>query len=111
MASKERKMHERVEARGVPAPRAPEDLIASVTVDNNIQCVSRSRQWYRVSPSEPCPICGKPNWCSRSADGIMAICRRVDTGAGVHRVDSAGADYWCYHIDSHSPCRQPLIEI
>jgi hypothetical protein len=51
------------------------------------------RDWHTVSRHHPCPICDKADWCSVSADGTWAICRRVDTGSGVHRVDKAGADY------------------
>ena len=51
-----------------------------------------------VSHREPCRICDKPDWCSFSADGTWALCRRVDTGAGIHKVDKAGADYWLYRL-------------
>jgi hypothetical protein len=64
--------------------------------------------WRRVSPSHPCPICSKCDWCAISTDGVWAICRRVDTGAGSHKVDKAGADYWLYRLDGHSPCRYPM---
>jgi len=30
----------------------------------------------RVSHKQPCPICGKPDWCSISRDGEIAICMR-----------------------------------
>lgn len=30
-----------------------------------------------VNRKEPCPICEKPDWCSRSTDGEVVICMRV----------------------------------
>lgn len=56
-------------------------------------------KWTEATRSNPCPICGKPDWCSTSADGAWAVCRRVDTGDGLHRVDKSGGDYWLYRID------------
>src|SRR5919201_5613129 len=68
-------------------------------------------QWCHVSPHDPCCICNKSDWCAVSTDGAWALCRRVDTGAGVHRVDKAGADYWLYCVADHTVCRQPLVDI
>lgn len=56
-------------------------------------------KWTEATRSNPCPICGKPDWCSISTDGAWAVCRRVDTGDGLHRVDKSGGDYWLYRID------------
>jgi len=69
------------------------------------------RTWRHVSHRKPCPICDKPDWCAVSADGAWVLCRRVDTGAGIHKVDKAGADYWLYHLDDRSMSRQPAIEL
>lgn len=54
-------------------------------------------QWREVSRAEPCPICGKPDWCRMNDTWI--VCRRVDNGQGIHRIDKAGADYWLYRRD------------
>jgi DNA primase len=34
-----------------------------------------------VTPSAPCPICKKPDWCSVSNNGEVVICMRVGDGA------------------------------
>jgi len=52
-----------------------------------------------VTRQNPCPICGKPDWCSISTDGVWAVCRRIDTGEGLHRIDKSGGDYWLYRMD------------
>lgn len=57
-----------------------------------------TRAWREVTKAEPCPICGRPDWCSRSIDGAWVVCRRVNNGDGLHRVDRSGADYWLYRL-------------
>ena len=37
--------------------------------------------WKRVSSDKPCPVCGKPDWCSVSGDGSAVICPRVEEGS------------------------------
>ena len=54
--------------------------------------------WNEVTTFSPCKICGRPNWCSASADGTWAVCRRVDTGDGLHKIDKSGGDYWLYRV-------------
>jgi uncharacterized protein DUF3854 len=64
--------------------------------------------WHAVTRHNPCSICDHSDWCCTSTDGTWAICRRVDTGAGLHRVDKAGADYWLYRLDGHVPWQPSL---
>lgn len=51
----------------------------------------------RVRRGRPCPICGKADWCSVSADGGVAICMRVASdrptrnGGWIHRLDGKAA--------------------
>lgn len=51
-------------------------------------------RFHKVSRSEPCPVCGKPDWCVVSNDGGTAICMRVesdrphDKGGWVHVLKS-----------------------
>ncbi|MBN1270468.1 MAG: DUF3854 domain-containing protein, partial [Kiritimatiellae bacterium] len=57
------------------------------------------RRWAEVTRTEPCRTCGRDSWCARTRDGRVWVCRRVDTGEGAYRVDSAGLDYWVYWAD------------
>lgn len=66
--------------------------------------------WHDVSRHTPCPVCGKPDWCRISADGAWAICRRVDTGGGMHKQDKGGAEYWLYRLDGSSLQPRPAVE-
>lgn len=63
--------------------------------------------WREVSRTCPCPICGKPDWCSVSDDGTWVVCRRADNGEGTHKVDKAGGDYWVYCL-AEGPRTPPL---
>lgn len=38
-------------------------------------------RYKRVSRARPCFICGKPDWCSRTADDSISFCARITTGA------------------------------
>lgn len=38
-------------------------------------------RYKRVSRARPCLICGKPDWCSRTADDSISFCARVTAGA------------------------------
>ncbi len=38
-------------------------------------------RWMRVSHARPCPICGKPDWCSIDAADGTVLCMRVGSGA------------------------------
>jgi len=57
------------------------------------------KKWSEVTKFNPCGICGKPDWCSVSSDGVWAVCRRIDNGEGLHRIDKSGGDYWLYRMD------------
>jgi len=57
----------------------------------------RMPELRRVTRRNPCPVCEKPDWCSVSEDGALAICMRVErdslrrtkNGGFVHRVRAA----------------------
>ena len=38
-------------------------------------------RYQRVSRKRPCLICGKPDWCSRTADDSISFCARISHGA------------------------------
>jgi len=37
--------------------------------------------FHRVSRAHPCPICGKPDWCAVSRDGLRVLCNRISEGS------------------------------
>lgn len=34
------------------------------------------KEWHRVTPASPCPICAKGSWCTVAPDGSAARCKR-----------------------------------
>lgn len=38
-------------------------------------------RYQRVSRKRPCLICGKPDWCSRTANDSISFCARITAGA------------------------------
>ena len=68
-------------------------------------------KWLRVSKRNPCPVCGKHDWCLISQDGKAAICARIesDKPAG-----NKGAG-WIHTLDNSNPLpplkpKQPIEE-
>lgn len=47
-----------------------------------------SARMNRVSRQNPCPICGKPDWCLVADDGSAAICPRTQEGSAKKCGDS-----------------------
>lgn len=58
-------------------------------------------KWVRVNKRNPCPICGKPDWCLISQDGNAAICDRIESDK---RAGDAG---WLHRLTAHRPLRLP----
>lgn len=65
--------------------------------------------WRDVSTDVPCPICGKPDWCSISHDGAKVHCRRTTERRNVRgwifqssHFDRAGQDYSVWRRDRAS---------
>jgi hypothetical protein len=55
-----------------------------------------------VTAEHPCPICGKASWCTISADGQTAYCRRGDRPGGTKRQDKHGDAFWIYQLGGTS---------
>jgi hypothetical protein len=56
----------------------------------------------RVTKSNPCPICGKPNWCLVAPDGSAAICQRISEGSIRRCNNDAG---WLHLIGDRNSAR------
>lgn len=54
-----------------------------------------AKEWSRVTLAEPCLVCSRGTWCTRSVDGSLAKCMRTeserpatgDGGGWIHKVD------------------------
>jgi hypothetical protein len=57
------------------------------------------KTWLHATPKRPCSVCGHTNWCSRSEDGRVMICRRLNGNGSVERQDKNGSTYWLYPQD------------
>ena len=70
--------------------------------------------WLRVTKKNPCPVCGKPDWCGVSADGTMAICMRrpsphpARNGGSLHILSDPIPKY---SLPPPSPPRKPKIAV
>jgi len=60
-------------------------------------------RFHRVSRGEPCPVCGKPDWCVVSNDGGTAICMRVESGR------PHGRGGWVHVLRSIAPVRMACV--
>jgi hypothetical protein len=63
---------------------------------------SNAGNWRRVSAGNPCPVCRHADWCSISADGTLAACRRVEAGAWRSKTDRAGAPVYLHRLDGRA---------
>lgn len=59
----------------------------------------------RVTKRNPCPICGKPDWCLRAEDDSAAICQRISEGS-VKQCGEAGYLHILRGTRRHSGCNQ-----
>lgn len=55
----------------------------------------QAREWVRVTKREPCKVCAREDYCTRSADGAVAKCMRiksdrpVESGGWIHTLGEA----------------------
>lgn len=61
-------------------------------------------KWARVNRRNPCPICGKPDWCLIARDGKAAICARIESD---RPIGSKGAG-WIHNLDNSIPL--PIVK-
>lgn len=64
-------------------------------------------EWVRVSRSEPCPICERTTYCTRSADGSVVRCTRVESDHDSH---SSLGYAWLHRLRDPLPERLPPPE-
>lgn len=55
-----------------------------------------NQDFKQLSPSEPCRICGKPDWCSETSDGQFSLCRRIQRPDATVKHDKNLAPYFVY---------------
>ena len=58
--------------------------------------------WIEVDKYNPCPICGKPDWCGRTADGELAVCMRTENE---RPLENGG---WLYLLTDNYTPSQPI---
>lgn len=67
--------------------------------------MSASSDFRPVTSAEPCTICGKPDWCRRTASGAHE-CHRIHEAAvnGFRRIARTPAGYTVYrHLEDPQP--------
>jgi hypothetical protein len=61
--------------------------------------------WARVSRRNPCPICGKGDWCMVSLTAKVAICARIESDKSV---GTKGAG-WLHRLDQNESLQTPTF--
>ena len=63
-------------------------------------------RWIRVNRRRRCPICGKPDWCTVSADGTVARCARIESDRPSPGSDGSAA--WLHVLDAGPRAYRPI---
>ncbi|MEQ8770076.1 MAG: hypothetical protein RIB60_06160 [Phycisphaerales bacterium] len=71
--------------------------------------------WRRVSKANPCPVCGKPDWCMVKPDGSAAACARVPEGCAKDRdgrpITFRDGMGWVHQlVETDAPCQPRLTK-
>ena len=66
-------------------------------------------EWARVTNREPCPICGKPDFCTRAINGSAVRCTRVESER--LSADKNGGTAWLHSMEDPLPPLPPPKEI
>lgn len=67
--------------------------LAVANTDGHMARKTTQDKWVRVTRAEPCPICERPDYCTRTTDGEAVKCMRVESdkpiekGGWLHRLD------------------------
>lgn len=59
--------------------------------------------WIRVTRAEPCPICDRPDYCTRTTDGNAVKCMRVESD----RPDKGKLGGWIHQLTDPLPPHPP----
>lgn len=59
--------------------------------------------WIRVSRADPCPICKRPDYCTRTTDGSAVKCMRVES----EKLASGNFGGWIHQMGSPLPPHPP----
>lgn len=65
--------------------------------------MSEKSTWIRVSRSEPCPICDRPDYCTRTTDGLAVKCMRVESD----KPDKGPLGGWVHQLADPLPPHPP----
>lgn len=61
-----------------------------------------SNYFKEVTRSNPCSRCGKSSHCSQSVDQHFEICRKINDGRGITKLDKNGDEYHLYYCGPKS---------
>lgn len=65
--------------------------------------------WKDVSRPHPCHVCGRPDWCTYTLDGVWARCNRLYVAGGIPRVDKREQPYWLYLLTGSNEDHLPSL--
>lgn len=71
-----------------------------------------ARAWKHVTRREPCPACGRADWCKTAVEGHLAFCRRSPEGPlgpGLERRDKHGESYWLHRLTEGAEPSERLV--
>lgn len=63
--------------------------------------------WIRVSRAEPCPICKRPDYCTRTTDGTAVKCMRVESEI----LDKGKLGGWIHKMADPLPPQPPAKKV
>lgn len=68
------------------------------------------RKFRNVTVSNPCPSCGKPDWCCLSDDGDICVCRRQGDPSQ-QKTDKNGETYYLHRLRPASSPSEPQYSL